>query len=146
MVEGWPGEFGTIDPQWDLAVECRPEQRSDQGGVAVIVGSASLLAAPDRLCELVIADPAGRVLGIATTLIAFCNMATLYLRNVPEDVVARLQRLATRAGTSVNAMAVRELAEASKRADNAALLQDLPDLGVPAEAIVADLEMSRSRR
>ena len=73
-------------------------------------------------------------------------MATLYLRNVPDEVLARLQRLASRSGTSVSATAVRELAEASKRADNAALLQDLPDLGLPAEAIVADLEESRSRR
>jgi len=73
-------------------------------------------------------------------------MATLYLRNVPEAVVERLQRLATREGASVNAIAVRELAESSKRADNPALLSALPDLAVDAKAIVADLESERAHR
>ena len=36
-------------------------------------------------------------------------MRTLYLRNVPDEVVARLERLALLAGTSVNVLAVREL-------------------------------------
>lgn len=82
----------------------------------------------------------------ASILIALCDMATLYLRNVPAEVVTRLQRLAERAGTSVNSVAVRELAEASRRADNPDLLGRLPDLGMTAEAIVADLEEARSAR
>jgi hypothetical protein len=73
-------------------------------------------------------------------------MRTLYLRNVPDDVVERLARLAARELTSVSALAVRELAKASRRADNAALLAALPDLGVDADAIVAELEAGRAGR
>ena len=73
-------------------------------------------------------------------------MATLYLRNVPDIVVDRLQRLAARDGASVNAIAVRELTESSKRVDNPALLGALPDLAVDPKTIVADLETERTRR
>ena len=73
-------------------------------------------------------------------------MKTLYLRNVPDEVVERLERLAARAGTSVTAVAVRELAEASRRADNPALLGALPDPGVDPSAIVADLDTGRAKR
>jgi hypothetical protein len=71
---------------------------------------------------------------------------TLYLRNVPDDVVERLARLAAYAGTSVTAVAVRELAEVSRRADNAALLGVLPDLGLDVRPILADLEADRAER
>ena len=47
-----------------------------------------------------------------------CDMKTLYFRNVPDDVVERVERLAVRDSMSVNAVAVRELAEASRRAEN----------------------------
>ena len=67
-------------------------------------------------------------------------MRTLYLRNVPEDVVERLERLARRDVTSVEAMAVRELADVSRRADNPALLGVLPDLGFDPTVIVTDIE------
>jgi hypothetical protein len=73
-------------------------------------------------------------------------MRTLYLRNVPEDVVERLERLAARDATSVGAVAVRELAEVSRRADNPALLGVLPDLGVYTAAIVADVDGGRADR
>ena len=73
-------------------------------------------------------------------------MSTLYLRNVPDDVGERLAALAAREGLSVSAFAVRELAEAARRADNRALLGALPDLGVSAATIVADLEAARSER
>lgn len=73
-------------------------------------------------------------------------MATLYLRNVPEDVGDRLATLAAREGMSVSAFAVRELALASARADNEALLSGLPDLDVPAESVVADIESGRNRQ
>jgi hypothetical protein len=82
----------------------------------------------------------------ASNLLALCDMATLYLRNVPEAVVERLQRLAAREGASVNAVAVRELTEVSKRADNPALLAALPDLDMDAASIVADLEAERANR
>lgn len=73
-------------------------------------------------------------------------MKTLYLRNVPEDVVRRLQQLADRDGTSVGAVAVRELSDVSRRADNPALIGSLPDLDVEVPAIVEDLERERADR
>jgi len=63
---------------------------------------------------------------------------------VPDDVVERLQRLAARQATSVGAAAVRELAEVTRRADNAALLGVLPDLGVDPADVVADVESGRT--
>lgn len=73
-------------------------------------------------------------------------MRTLYLRNVPDDVIERLERLAARDATSLSAVAVRELAEVSRRADNPALLGALPDLGVDAAEILADVEADRAGR
>ena len=73
-------------------------------------------------------------------------MRTLYLRNVPDEVVERLERLASMEGASVSATAVRELTEATRRADNPALLGALPDLGIDAEAIVATLDSERAAR
>jgi plasmid stability protein len=70
-------------------------------------------------------------------------MRTLYLRNVPEEVIDRLGRLAAHEGMSVNAVAVRELAEVSRRADNSRLLGTLPDLDVDVARIVSDLEAER---
>ena len=74
------------------------------------------------------------------------SVRTLYLRNVPDDVVERLERLAARDGTSVNAVAVRELAEVSRRADNARLLGGLPDLDIPPSDIVAAVVEERAER
>lgn len=73
-------------------------------------------------------------------------MRTLYLRNVPDDVIERLERLAARGATSVTAVAVRELTEVSRRADNPALLGALPDLGIAPADIVADLDADRATR
>ena len=73
-------------------------------------------------------------------------MKTLYLRDVPDDVVRRLERLAVRDAISVSAVAVRELAAATRWADNAALLEAVPDTGVGADVIVADLEAGRTER
>ena len=70
-------------------------------------------------------------------------MKTLYLRNVPDEVTDRLERLASREGLSVSALAVRELAEAAKRADNAALLTGLGDSAVTAEEVVRDIHAGR---
>jgi plasmid stability protein len=72
-------------------------------------------------------------------------MRTLYLRNVPDDVVARLELLAAREGMSVTAVAVRELTEVSRRVENPALLGVLPDLGVDTADLVAGLDADRSR-
>lgn len=73
-------------------------------------------------------------------------MRTLHLRNVPDEVAERLERLAAREGLSLNMLAVRELASASRRVDNPDLLGDLPDLRVSAEEVVADVETGRARR
>mgnify|MGYP001039023764 CR=1 FL=1 len=73
-------------------------------------------------------------------------MKTLYLRNVPDEVVRRLQRLAEADATSVGAVAVRELTEVSRRADNPALLARLPDLAVEVASIADDLDSERAHR
>ena len=73
-------------------------------------------------------------------------MRTLYLRNVPDEVVQRLERLAARDATSVSAVAVRELTEVSRRADNPELLGLLPDLDVDTATLVQDLDDDRTRR
>jgi hypothetical protein len=73
-------------------------------------------------------------------------MRTLYLRNVPDDVAERLGRLAQRSGMSVSALAVRELAAASRRADHPGLLGSLPDLDVEPDAIVEALAAGREER
>ena len=79
-------------------------------------------------------------------MLALCDMKTLYLRNVPDDVVRRLQRLADRDGTSVGAVAVRELSDVSRRADNPALVTGLPDLGLDVTEIVEGVEQERAAR
>jgi plasmid stability protein len=68
---------------------------------------------------------------------------TLYIRNVPDEVAERLERLASQEGLSVNAFVVKELSEAARRADNRALLADLPDLDVSMEEIVAIIREMR---
>lgn len=73
-------------------------------------------------------------------------MRTLYLRNVPDEVVERLERLAARQGTSVSAVALRELTEASRRVDNARLLADLPHHGIDPARIIGDLDADRPVR
>jgi hypothetical protein len=73
-------------------------------------------------------------------------MRTLYLRNVPDEVVDRLERLAKIEGSSLNAVAVRELAEASRRIDNAALLESLPHREITLAQILENLDQSRSER
>ena len=73
-------------------------------------------------------------------------MRTLYLRNVPDEVVERLERLAARDRMSVAAVAVRELEEVSRRVDNEGLLDALPDLGIDPISVVADVEAGRAER
>jgi hypothetical protein len=79
-------------------------------------------------------------------MLALCNMRTLYLRNVPDEVVKRLERMAKLEGTSVNSVAIRELAEASRRVDNAALLGSLPDYNIPMSEILEELDRARAER
>ncbi len=73
-------------------------------------------------------------------------MKTLYLRNVPDELSRRLASLAAREGMSVSAFALRELGEAARRAENPALLGQLPDLDVSVSDVIADLEAGRAGR
>ena len=114
-------------------------RRPDAEGVSAAIKARASCAAAST-------PPIASCLQLAIGLLAYSNMRTLYLRNVPDEVVAPLQRLAARDGTSVGAVAVRELAEVSRRADNAALLGSLPDLDVSTVRIVEGLEEERSER
>jgi hypothetical protein len=72
---------------------------------------------------------------------------TLYIRNVPDAVAERLERLAARDRLSVNALVVRELEATARRADNAALLADLPDEpDIGMDAIVESIREGRGER
>lgn len=73
-------------------------------------------------------------------------MAALYLRNVPVEVIEGLKGLATRRGVSLSAYAIGALAEIAARADDAALLESLPDLDIDAPSILGTLHESRSAR
>ncbi len=71
---------------------------------------------------------------------------TLYLRNVPDDVADRLDRLAKQMGMSTSAFAVRELSQLSRRADNAAILDSLPSVPMSTEEVVAGIHADREER
>ena len=73
-------------------------------------------------------------------------MGALYLRHVPDEVLDRLQRLAARDGVSVEALAVRELADVSRRVDHVSVLGVLPDLDVAPADLLNDLDEARSHR
>lgn len=73
-------------------------------------------------------------------------MRTIYLRNVPDDVADRMERLARRNKMSVSAFAVQELAEISRREENLALLDDLPNLGIGRAELLVDLDAGRNER
>lgn len=79
-------------------------------------------------------------------MLACSTMRTLYLRNVPDEVGERLERLAAREGMSLSAFAARELAQISQRADNPSLLAGLPDLSIDAGTMTADLDAGRAER
>ena len=72
-------------------------------------------------------------------------MRTLYLRNVPDEVVADLETLAAQQSISVGALAVRELAEAVRFRKNAALLDALPLTPVAMQDLVDAVREARDR-
>jgi hypothetical protein len=82
----------------------------------------------------------------AAFVLAFCDVKTIYLRNVPDDVADKLERMATRAGMSLSAFTVRELGEVARRADNETLMQALPSMDVDVPTIIEALDNSRSTR
>ena len=79
-------------------------------------------------------------------MLAFCNMRTLYLRNVPDAVVTRLEVLAERERMSLNAFAVRELTQTSARADNVRLLAELPVLDIDRSDVLDVIDEGRAAR
>lgn len=70
-------------------------------------------------------------------------MRSLKIRNVPDDLMERLEQLAHASNTSVEAVAIRELDLAVRRLDNAALLATLPDQRIPTDDIVQHVHASR---
>jgi hypothetical protein len=76
-------------------------------------------------------------------VLALCNMRTL---SPERPRRGRRAPGATRDATSVSAVAARELAEASRRADNPALLGSLPDLGIDVVTILYDVDVERAER
>lgn len=57
-----------------------------------------------------------------------------------------MERLARRNKMSVSAFAVQELAEISRREENTAFLDDLPDHGGERDELLADLDAGRNER
>jgi hypothetical protein len=74
------------------------------------------------------------------------TMRTLYIRNVPDEIAKDLESLAEAEGLSLNALAVRELTSAARRAGNARLLADLPTIPIDADEVIADIHASRPER
>lgn len=73
-------------------------------------------------------------------------MRTLYIRHVPDEVAARLEKLAAQAGLPLSTFALQELTEASRRADNPELLTGLPSLPIDRQSILEALADSRAER
>lgn len=73
-------------------------------------------------------------------------MRTLYIRHVPDEVAARLEKLAARAGLPLSTFALQELTESARRADNAELLNALPSLSIDRKTILEALQDSRAER
>lgn len=68
------------------------------------------------------------------------------MRNVPDDVVERLEQLAAREGSSVNAVVLKELASAARRTRNAEIFDARPSFGISAESTVRALDEGRAGR
>ena len=78
-------------------------------------------------------------------MLALCDMKTLYLRNVPDDVAAALDDLAKQESMSVSALAVRELKAAMAYRANVDLLWTQPDLEVHLDDVVEAVRAGRDR-
>ncbi len=78
-------------------------------------------------------------------MLALCDMRTLYLRNVPDELAEDLEEMAKRESMSVSAVAVRELRAAVAFRANAHLLGALPDLEVDLGDVVAAVRAGRDR-
>ena len=73
-------------------------------------------------------------------------MRTLYIRHVPDEVAARLEKLAAQAGLPLSTFALQELTETARRADTAELLAALPSAAIEPATILEALRQSRAER
>ena len=73
-------------------------------------------------------------------------MRTLYVRNVPDDVVERLEQLSARDGLSVNAVVVKELENLARRTRNAEVFDSLPSRDVSTDSILTAIDHGRAGR
>ena len=73
-------------------------------------------------------------------------MRTLCIRHIPDEVAARLEKLAAQAGLPVSTFGLQELTESARRADNAELLNALPSLPIERDSILEALAESRAGR
>ena len=73
-------------------------------------------------------------------------MRTPCIRHVPDEVAARLEKLAAQAGRPLSTFALQELTEASRRADNAERLNALPSLESDRASILEALAAGRAER
>jgi hypothetical protein len=73
-------------------------------------------------------------------------MRTLYIRHVPDEVAAGLEKLAAQAGLPLSTFALQELTESARRADNAELLNALPSLPIERASILDALAESGADR
>lgn len=72
-------------------------------------------------------------------------MKTLYLRNVPDDVSAALEELASAESMSVSALAVRELAAAVAFRRNADIIWSTAEVEIGIDDIVDEVRRGRDR-
>jgi len=72
-------------------------------------------------------------------------MRTLYIRHVPDEVAAGLEKLAAQAGLPLSTFALLELTESARRADNAELLNALPSVSIDRATILDALAESRAK-
>ena len=70
-------------------------------------------------------------------------MRTLYVRNVPDDVVERIEQLAAREGSSVNAVVVKELEGLARRTRNAEIFDSMPTTDISTDEILAVIDAGR---
>lgn len=78
-------------------------------------------------------------------MLALCNMRTLYLRNVPDELSTALEELAARESMSVNALAVRELSQAVAFRVNADIVWRSPNLSIGVDDVVDAVRSGRDR-
>ena len=70
-------------------------------------------------------------------------MRTLYVRNVPDDVVERIEQLAAREGSSVNAVVVKELEALAHRTRNAEIFDAMPATDIRTDEILEAIDAGR---